>query len=442
MTFDQPQAPLGPMFKRGRGEPLTEEEQVQWQQYEKDFARWEEVNHSLGIVDLAEIMERGTKPPQMLVDGLLVQGVHHIVFGTKENGKTWLVMAAAAMVMLGGGGVFWIDQEMGRELIAERFTALGVPPDVVLDHMVYSEFALFDTSPAHRALWAGLLEHHRPALVVVDAHTEVLAAANLNENSGTDIAKWQMAYMSPALALGSATLMIDHTGHENADRSRGSGHKGAQSKVELAVKLRAEFDRETIGRMDVERAKNTAAADIPEVQTFELGGKDRRFIFRHAVEAATPDPRNERAHLLRLKVMRLLADNGTLNQTQVCSIVGGKKTLAVNALNRLVEDETAVAEPSGRSVEYSLTPAGELVLSMYSQPGNGVPGSVPQGGYYVAPLGEGTVPVFTRLFPLFPLFPQGDLIGEQLGGTVPLVSGRGEQYPRGAGPCSRKVSLE
>jgi hypothetical protein len=112
----------------------------------------------------------------------------------------------------------------------------------------------------------------QPALLVIDAQTEVLADAGLNENSGTDVGKWMSWYLTPAMKLGVTTVFLDHVGHDEAKRSRGSGHKGNAAKVELAVKVVKDFDRNAVGVIQVTQMKNTLAAPIPKDQWFRIGG--------------------------------------------------------------------------------------------------------------------------------------------------------------------------
>ena len=51
---------------------------------------YERRRDTLGLVDLAEVMESGVTEPEMLTDRL-VQSEHHSVYGMKETSKTWLL---------------------------------------------------------------------------------------------------------------------------------------------------------------------------------------------------------------------------------------------------------------------------------------------------------------------------------------------------------------
>ncbi len=375
-------------LKLAMGATLDPEEQAIWDAFKGAVAKSHEHGESLGLVDLAEVMRGGYRVPEMLVPKLVVAAQHLVVFGAKESAKTWLVLAQAAVVMAAGRSVFWVDEEMGRVALASRLLALRVRADTVEEHFTYFEFPSLDGSDESQARWELLLQARRPALIVVDAQTEVLAAANLNENNGVDVAKWMNAYLSPARKLDAATVMIDHVGHDTSGRPVGSRHKGAAAKAELEVKCVKPFDAHTLGMIEVTRTKNTLAAPIPEVQCFELGGEPvegdearaavagpegYRFVFREVPEkdsgTESDDPRvqaqfmetmrlqAEKGEELREKIRAALreaakAENENwrrLSGNAVFERVGGRKADVIEALAEMgrSENEASVLAEAG-----------------------------------------------------------------------------------------------
>src|SRR5436305_3354202 len=137
---------------------------------------------TLGLVDLAEVMRGEDTEPTMLVPDLVVERDHALWFGPKESLKTWVALYAAAAVMAQRKTVVWVDKEMGRRNIANRLRIMGVPAEAVEDYLVYCEYPTLDCSRESRALWEAMLREFAPAMIVVDAQTEVLADAGLNEN--------------------------------------------------------------------------------------------------------------------------------------------------------------------------------------------------------------------------------------------------------------------
>jgi hypothetical protein len=358
--MEPPALPLGVYLKKERGEVLTPDEETAISDYVTAYEKFEGDRSELGIVSLGDIMRDGSPEQEMLVPKVLAKASHHIIYGQKEASKTWLLLVAARRVMLDGGHVVWVDEEMGRNSFTSRLVSLHLDPELVDERFTYVEFPMLDLSGRRLALWRMMLEVHKPALVVVDAQTEVLATADLNENSGTDVAKWHMGYMAPAMALGTTTVVIDHTGHEAQGRARGSGHKGAQSKVELEVTLDKAFDRDTVGGMTVTRTKNTNAADIPARQSFKLGGDGAGgFVFEEDASPARKT-RNDSA-ILEQKLLDKMAttedvrasaggDDPRLSGNALAGLVGGRKEKALEALSGLVEDGRVQTTRSGRSV--------------------------------------------------------------------------------------------
>jgi archaellum biogenesis ATPase FlaH len=344
------------VLKRGLGQPLSEAEQAEWDGYQKRHTEAQARRDAIGLVDLGEIMEGGDTESDMLVEGLLVEGMHHLVYGKKESGKTWLLLACVKQLIDRGETVVWVDEEMGRRDFADRLYWMGLTPDDVSEHFVYLEFPVLNGSNESRALWAALLELKKPSLIVIDAQTEVLATADLNENSGTDVAKWLMWYLAPARRLGAATAVIDHTGHEEQGRARGSGHKGAQSKVELSITKPTPFSKDSLGVIKVTEEKNTPSAAIPKTQFFELGAEatadgSYTFVFR----PTSPVEKRANAKELERRQKIIAVVEGAKeppSKTRIHDKVGGNKQSVLNAIDTLVDEGELVGQEGTRGIVY------------------------------------------------------------------------------------------
>jgi hypothetical protein len=345
-------------------ENLTPEESAAWADYQERAGRAEASRGRLGLVDLADVMEEGATEPEMLVADLLVRSDHHLVYGTKESAKTWVMLRAALDVVGAGETVFWVDKEMGQRNLANRLAVLGALPEEVRDRVVYLEFPSLDARDDSVKLWTALLATRRPALVVFDAQTEVLADAGLNENSGTDIEKWSQAYITPARRIGAATVMIDHTGHTEGGRSVGSRQKGAAAKVELSVTKEKDFDKKTVGMVKIETTKNTVSAPIPKVQRYEIGGRDGRFVYEPAAGPAPTDSKRaeKRAKIEAdvLKVLRANRDELPISQNAATKLMSvGSHAERHEALQSMAESDLSpvTRELVGKTgVRYGLDP--------------------------------------------------------------------------------------
>ncbi len=347
-------------------EPLTAEEQAQLAAYENALVEAERRRGLLGLVDLAEVMRHGSTEPEMLVPDLLVRGLHHLIYGAKESAKTWLLLWAAAQLLVRGETVLWVDKEMGRGSLADRLKTLAgagretAMANVVEEHLVYCEHPTMDRSAESVALWTALLQNRQPALVIIDAQTEVLADAGLNENIGTDVERWMQSYLTPARRLGVTTVFLDHTPLDSSGRAVSSRQKGAAAKVELEVVKTAHFDRDTVGLVTVTRNKNTVSAPIPETQGFRIGGTP--FVLEPSELLLPGAAATAAGAYLRVRSdIRLLIQRAEepLTKSQITDSISGKDSIKRRALADLAGDPTEPVEarPGSRvgSLLYSWT---------------------------------------------------------------------------------------
>lgn len=275
-TESQPN--IGLHYKIFAGDALTTEEQAEWDEYQAVQKDAREKRSRLGLVDMSAILLEGVEPPEMLVEDWLVRGEHHVVFGPYGEGKTWVILLCVAGLLCSGKKVVWVDLEMGRRAIAERLATLGVTPDHA-ENLVYLEYPFLGNDGESLSLWHALMDDERPDLVVWDAQTGALAAADADENSGTAVAGWQRHYVEPAREVGAAVVILDHTPISDSGRVVASRQKGAAAKIMYSVKTVEKFGRHRVGVVKVECTKNGIAAEIPEERSFRIGQEDGHFVF-------------------------------------------------------------------------------------------------------------------------------------------------------------------
>jgi hypothetical protein len=222
----------------------------------------------LNIVDLRQV---ASAPPEMLVDDRLVRGVPHVWFGPPEQAKTWLAMDTVADLLRRGEAVVWVDMESGQAEVRERLSDAFGLTDEEMERLVYLEMPIVEVKDEVRRQWFDMLDERRPALIVVDAQQGVLASADLNENSSSDVLRWDAAFLMPARQrIGATSLMLDHTGHDGM-KERGASGKRGLARVTLKFSSTA-FSRDHVGKLTVTVEKNTRSAPIPAEQRFKIGG--------------------------------------------------------------------------------------------------------------------------------------------------------------------------
>ena len=181
-----------------------------------------------------------------------------IVSGPKV-GKSLLILDAAVALATGRAfldepakdpvGVMYLDLEMTEDDLRERMVDLGYGPDDDLSHLTYYSLPSLPPldTPDGGAAVAELAAFHDVALVIVDTTSRVISG---EENSADTFAALYRHTGLLLKAAGRALVRLDHTGHEHADRARGSSAKAADidliwslSKTDGGVRLKRTHQR-------------------------------------------------------------------------------------------------------------------------------------------------------------------------------------------------------
>jgi hypothetical protein len=147
--------------------------------------------------------------------------------------------------------------------------ALGCTQEQLDRHFYYFEDppATLDDAPDIR----DMIDDLKPALVVYDSHFGFLAAADLDENYGRDVAAWFDAFAPPTLPC--ATLILDHP-PKSGSTARGSSRK--LDAVDVSWELKGDFSDRRVGPVTL-KLKKSRDGGLPEVVKFTAGGTPLRF---------------------------------------------------------------------------------------------------------------------------------------------------------------------
>lgn len=151
-------------------------------------------------------------------------------------------------------------------------------------------------------------------------------------------------------------IVIDHV-VKGATRAtpyaRGAGSKLADTDVAWYIEKTVNFDRETVGRIELTRHKDREGL-LPERLAFEVGdGKGMLPVI--AVEMEDEGSRSKREEGMRSRVLATLQEHaigGTkLSTHQVVGMTTGKESAIREALRELAADKAAAvcAEPGERN---------------------------------------------------------------------------------------------
>ena len=300
--------------------------------------------------DIATLMEEGMPPVEMLVEDWLVPGELAWIYAEAEAWKTWVALHLALEVVRGGGRVVWFDEELGAAEISKRLVCLGADPNEVRDRFLYFPFPAWDMSSEHREGHEALLRAVKDLrMVVYDTATDMLAEADLDENSGKEVTQWVKEFLEPARRLGVAQVVLDHT-PKGGSTAVGSRSKRAKAKIQwfLSVPKGGRGDSETAGKVKVTLTKNTVGAPLPAERTFEIGGGKNEpgaFAFRETSRGRTGAA--DEGPPLKDRIVDALRQHGPLTASKVREVVGGRNQAVVDTLRELARTPTA----TGVSVE-------------------------------------------------------------------------------------------
>jgi|tagenome__1003787_1003787.scaffolds.fasta_scaffold20980365_1 hypothetical protein len=158
----------------------------------------------------------------------------YLLTGEAGLGKSLLLLGAAVEVANAGRAAVFLDWEDSRRTALVRVRALRIG---------VTERALSDDGAARLFYACTVGETALPplpedcALVVVDSVSRVMGAMGLDENSASDFLRFVTGIVEPLreAAPDAALVLIDHPGHADPKRARGTSAKRPVVDVELTL---------------------------------------------------------------------------------------------------------------------------------------------------------------------------------------------------------------
>lgn len=206
-------------------------------------------------------------PQPAMVHGWLYAGGLHIIQSEPGIGKSWVALWLCVQLTAGGWSVVYMDEEGGRELIAERLSALGADPEILDQRFHYYPFPGRSWSPTDiEALREVIAEAQRSgpiAVGVLDSLPDFLASADLSENDAKEVTSFVHRLLAPFRDAGAALVVLDHlnkpdtNGPRRRSRySRGSGAKLAKAHLTILLEEEEGFDRYKSGKLNLWATKD------------------------------------------------------------------------------------------------------------------------------------------------------------------------------------------
>jgi AAA domain len=200
----------------------------------------------LAVIDLEPAAEF-VPPPTLICRDMLYAGGVHTLSGPPDCGKTTVACWWMLQAVRDGETVLFLDEEGGREIVVEKFQALGAK---VGERIGYIQFPSRTWNAGDIAVLSDILDERKPALVVWDSSAAFLARAGLDENAAADVTRFYSQVLTPAARLyNAAVLVIDHDtkSSEPSRYARGSGAKLAATDVAYKITPLKPFSRTESG---------------------------------------------------------------------------------------------------------------------------------------------------------------------------------------------------
>lgn len=186
----------------------------------------------LRLLDIDRMLATTPPPVPWLVEPLLAQGCVTMLAGREGQGKSMLALALAAAIGHGAnvagfdcqpGRVLYVDAENGEREAHRRIHGLGVKPGA----LVYAEANGFGLA-TDIALLAGLIDEHKPTVLVLDSLRSL--APGLDENDSRPVEAALRPVSRLAQVKGLPVLLLHHAGKSGLEY-RGSTAIGAAVEI-------------------------------------------------------------------------------------------------------------------------------------------------------------------------------------------------------------------
>jgi predicted ATP-dependent serine protease len=191
--------------------------------------------------DLGKVLADSIPLLTFLADGYLYAGQLHSITGPPDSGKSTIALWWALRELRAGRTVLLLDEESGRESVAEKLRDLGATPDE-LARLYYAEFPGRAWDAHDIAALTQLVEEVRPDLIVFDSMAAFMARAGREENDARDVTTFTNEVLLPlARKHRAAVVYLDHVGADP------DGAKLASVDVAYTLDLVTPFSRNQSG---------------------------------------------------------------------------------------------------------------------------------------------------------------------------------------------------
>ena len=358
---------------------VSNREDAEEQQYQKEYRRQSNARRVRAELDARERSALGDaslfrvvaaadiavpEPIAFSKSGLLLCSGVHRINGPAGKGKTRLAYWDILQRVQAGERWAIFDREMGAGRYKQAMIQLGAT-DANLSSMDYITTE-DDVTPNlirnGRALCRMCLARGC-AGILYDSMTPFLAAAGISENDPEGVRAWTDAACRPMAAADGTAIILDHVGHENQERGRGTSDKGAGCDMDMYLSTVTPFSIGCNGAVALTVAKDRSGT-LPEgariradVRCQDNGDMD--FEPRSWSSHSSSDGEGESsvADLLTMLLLRpeiAGAGRSWATALELQAVVPGTKAVKLERIADAVSDGSILLQTRGNAKRYSL----------------------------------------------------------------------------------------
>lgn len=324
-------------------------------------------------------------------ENLIYPGRYSTVYGPPESAKSWLLSSALLQLAQDGQVSIYVDAEDDAVTFIERLVALCLGSEISLEtlstwiggeeneRLIYYRQDNSGLNTKTRAQLVRLIKSHSAKLVILDGLNAMLSAAQADENSSSDVARFISGHISPLVAASNAAVVtIDHVVKSNPMGgsthtrmgARGSGHKiaavsGVALRSEVVIpgsafsggeyKIWCEKDRP--GRLKVQKqGQGRLAAVMVTNPQIDIDGRETTCIVIKSPDEVLAELSDKRWDLICAEaISRILQEvNKDMTKTEIREALTdmGRKyhtTTTVQAFKFLIEQGYVTVHKEGRT---------------------------------------------------------------------------------------------
>lgn len=299
----------------------------------------------IGEPELVELSKSGV---------LLSRGIHRIS-GPPGGGKTRLGYWDVLQRVRSGERWSVFDKEMGPPRYKQAMIQLGATPDDLsrIDYIDTPNSITPDLIKHGRALIRSIVSRGSTG-ILYDSQTPFLAACGISENDPQGVRDWTVSACS---GIGCA-IIIDHTGHADDSRGRGTSDKGAGCDADMYLKVLSPFKIGQDGKISLTVNKDRSGTLLSGSKiTLDVSCWDGGMDFQPSDwGGADEDSDVSVAEALAMLLMQKeFGDRDYARAGELQKAVTGTKEVKIRRIAAAVKDGSILEKEVGNSKRYSLS---------------------------------------------------------------------------------------